>query len=216
MTKLRHCELSQPTPDGTRAGKPLQPAEALKHRIALHKPEVAHTTTTDYEQTNQKTDHSHDTKIRPPTPAGKGLAYQPIEAHHTQVPAEQLQPGIGRQSNISEFQLQISVDTSRQIGFSSSHIWWPFVEVKRFSFTRPFGLFQFPPEKCHIRVNCDLLLQTHRSLAVINIPRFNHTAVLDELHPFERDARRHVDRQKPDRVGLMSQLRSHGLSSRGI
>ena len=64
-----HCELSQP-PDGTRAGKPLQPAEALKHRMARG---GAHGS--DYEQTNQKTDHSdtkpstHPCRKRPRVPA---------------------------------------------------------------------------------------------------------------------------------------------------
>ncbi len=105
----------------------------------MHKREVTHTTTTDNEQTNQKTDHGYDTEIRPASPTGKCFSYQSIEAQCAQVAAKQLQPGIGRQGDISKLQLQISVDTSGQIGFSSSHIWWPFVGGRRVGFTPPFN-----------------------------------------------------------------------------
>jgi hypothetical protein len=40
---------------------------------------------------------------------------------------QQFQARVGRELHISEVERKIAVDTGLQIGFSSSHCWWPFV-----------------------------------------------------------------------------------------
>src|SRR4029453_10287533 len=130
-TDRLHRKLPQPSAHRPCRWQMPQSAESLKERIILQICQMPQATTTDDDQANQKANYSNNAKIGPSSRPRKRFTYELIKLHRTQILAKQLQTGIRGQSDVSEFQLQISIDTSAQIGFSSSHFWWPFFEVEK-------------------------------------------------------------------------------------
>ena len=56
-------------------------------------------------------------------------AYGTVQLNVPEVAVDKLKPGVGGQSGFGELDSQFPIDTAAQIGFSSSHSVWPFVEV---------------------------------------------------------------------------------------
>jgi len=70
---------------------------------------------------------------------GKGCPDQITEADAPQIPIEQLQPRVRGELRLGELESQIPIDTSMQIGVSSSHCRWPFVRGWRFGWHLTFN-----------------------------------------------------------------------------
>ena len=131
-------------------GELLQPAKSPKQRVGLHIGQVAQPAPANDQHRNQQSDHRHRTEVGPCPGAGKRLAHELVELYRAQVPIEKLKPRIRRQRNIPELELQISVDTRDQIGFSSSHYQWPFVGLEGLVLQPPFNHNGRPFSICHL------------------------------------------------------------------
>ena len=127
----RHREVRQPPTHGPRRRHDAYAREALEDRVVRHVGQVAQAPAADNHQPDEHPHHRDHAEVAPPRHAGKRVAHQTIEASRAQVAPEQFQPGIRREHDVREFQGKISVDTGRQISFSSSHVSWPFVAGMR-------------------------------------------------------------------------------------
>jgi len=114
-------EPGHPAPDRPGSRKLLQAAEATNQRISFEELDVTHTPATEDDQGEQHPNHRDDAEIRGQARSTQPSGKPPIEIDALHVSREELEPGERGESLGSEFQMERTVDTARQIGFSSSH-----------------------------------------------------------------------------------------------
>ena len=82
-------------------------AEPLEDRVVRDVGHVAQAPAADDDQPDQHPYHRDHPKVAPARQVGEGVTDQAIEVARAQVAPEQLQPGIRRQADVTEFQGQI-------------------------------------------------------------------------------------------------------------
>lgn len=120
-------EVFQPATDGPFSWQATQPTEALEESIAPQELDVAQPSSTDQDQSDQQTNHSHGSVVAAKRDALEVMTDQIVETNRTQVPDEKFKAGVGTEPRFGKLDAKIVLDGGAQRGFSISHRKWPFV-----------------------------------------------------------------------------------------
>src|SRR5690606_22610871 len=102
-----------------------------QQRIRREILQVLQPATADYQQPDQHADHSDGPEVSTEACLTECCPDQVVETDLPQIPIKQLQSRVRSELHVAELESKITVDTSMQFGFSSSHSQWPFVCWKK-------------------------------------------------------------------------------------
>jgi len=123
-------EVLQPAAKGPVGGQTPKTAESQKEGIPVEKSDMAQPPPSYYDKTQKEPNHGDNAVITSQRGTCQVPAYQSVESPESKVSGQQLQARIGGQARLRELDSNFSIDTTAQIGFSSSHGKWPFVGVE--------------------------------------------------------------------------------------